>query len=129
MVIQNLNDFFLYQDFMDYTDDKDYACFTPNQVSIVGRIAGACHTLSLSTTCSTLDGLNEYNQNKDAIIYNSNGYVTIKLFNIDKAKLSIYNLLGKQVKTITLNGDYMISTNEFTKGIYYLVIQNKDVHI
>jgi len=46
----------LYQDFMDYTDDIDYACFTPGQVTrMTATLAGAdlALTTSASTHCST----------------------------------------------------------------------------
>jgi len=42
----------LYEDFMDYTDDIEYACFTPNQVTrMAATLAGA--DLSLSTSATT----------------------------------------------------------------------------
>jgi PKD repeat protein len=39
----------LFQDFMDYSDDIDYACFTPNQVSRIQAIA-AGDDLSITTS-------------------------------------------------------------------------------
>jgi PKD repeat protein len=44
----------MYQNFMDYTDDIDYACFTPNQVTrMQATLAGADLSLTTSTACGT----------------------------------------------------------------------------
>ena len=48
----------MYENFMDYTDDKDYANFTPGQVTrMVATLAGADASLTTSNGCTPVGGV------------------------------------------------------------------------
>ena len=122
----------LYQDFMDYTDDLDYACFTPNQATrMAATLAAMDLSLTTSTKCSGV-GIEEVElSNKIGLFPNP----TRNEFTIDfsgfnsTATIEVYNVIGKLVKNISSNGiadKIVIDLKNEDSGIYFVNIKTPE---
>jgi hypothetical protein len=122
----------LYEDFMDYTDDKDYACFTPNQVSrIAASIAtsGPCHNLTLSNGCTPL-GIEEGAYIQDVNIFpnptNGELNVNFNLANPTNVVVSVYNVIGKEIVSYNKENASVVNTkidlSKCASGVYFVKI-------
>jgi hypothetical protein len=125
----------MYMNFMDYSDDIDYANFTPNQVSRMAAVIGTSgpgHLLTTSDGCSNGVGIDEFenvsninifpNPTKD--IFN----VTFDVENSDNVVITINNIVGDVVAKIEKQNvtsvNVPIDLSEQSAGIYYVHIQS-----
>ena len=123
----------LYQDFMDYTDDIDYACFTPNQVArITATLAAMDLSLTTSTKCTDV-GVEESEFNNSVMIYpnpaRNEFTIDFSGFKHADATIEVYNVIGKLVKNITSNGltnKIVIDLSNEDSGIYFVNIKTPE---
>jgi len=123
----------LYEDFMDYTDDIDYACFTPGQVTrIKATLAAMDLSLTTSTKCSGV-GIEESEFNNSVIIYPnpSKNEFTIDFsgFKYTDASIEVCNIIGKIVKNISTNSlsnKIVIDLSNEDSGIYFVNIKTPE---
>jgi len=122
----------MYEDFMDYSDDMDYACFTPDQVLRIKAIAtGVNASLTTSHLCTV--GINEIDAISNVSIYPnpSNGIVNVIFDNSNannKITITVNNLLGEMVSEIEKENvssvNIPIDLSEQSAGVYYIKIQS-----
>jgi hypothetical protein len=134
----------LYEDFMDYTDDIDYACFTTGQVArIQAIIAGDDASLVTSAVgCNT--GIKEMELISNINIYPNPASKEIQVIGLPTGQagnqcsvsgIEIFNLLGEKVFTLPIT-DYRspasqakrgepitINIADFPSGVYIVAIK------
>lgn len=75
----------------------------------------------LSWTCYSALGLNKFSDSNVEIYPNpASDVLQIKISNREKSIVSIYNILGKIIKTQTIFGSDQINVNDLSSGIYIL---------
>jgi hypothetical protein len=123
----------MYENFMDYTDDIDYANFTPNQKSRIQALfatGGPLVSLKTSNGCIPGVGIEETEIISDINIYPnpSNGLVNVKftLSNASDVVISVNNILGDEIAKIEKQNvssvDIPIDLVDQSSGIYFVKI-------
>jgi hypothetical protein len=121
----------LFQDFMDYSDDKDYACMTPNQDTRM-QSAVATYLTSVAgnaaTECS-LSGINEIKLNNEITIYpnptNSQFTVDFSTYLQPDVVINVYNIVGKLVQSVSSRdiNKMDIDMSNQDSGVYFVAIK------
>jgi len=125
----------MYQNYMDYSDDKCMAMFTNDQKARMHAVMANCinrFSLNSSTVCSSV-GINE---NTNMIKYNLYPNPSSDKFNLEVAfnspeeiMITIENTLGQIVKKVnssqTMEANFNFDLSECNKGIYFISIRTK----
>ena len=125
----------MYQDFMDYSDDKCLTMFTNNQKARIQACMQNCTrrtSLATSTVCAAT-GINESVSNVNVTIYPnpSNGeiFVNVDVLSPQDIIISVVNTLGQTIKEIRQNqsngGTIRIDLSDKTAGVYFVTLKYK----
>ena len=125
----------MYQNYMDYSDDKCLVMFTTDQKARMQAVMANCinrFSLTNSTVCTDV-GVKENISNIEMNIYpnptNEELVVDVNLLVAQDFIISIVNTLGqtiKEVKQIQSNGGKIkIDLSEKSTGVYFVTIKSK----
>lgn len=125
----------MYQDFMDYSDDKCLTMFTNNQKSRMQACMANCvrrTSLATSTVCSSTN-INEAKSNMNVSIFpnptNGELFINIDVINPQDITLSIINTLGQTIKEIRQTqcsgGIIKIDLSDQSTGVYFVSLKSK----
>ncbi|MFO0322781.1 MAG: T9SS type A sorting domain-containing protein [Bacteroidota bacterium] len=130
----------MYQNYMDYSDDKCAVVFTNGQKARMQAVMENCinrNSLSASTVCGSV-GVNEiFPKIKMTIFPNpSNGEVNISLntLNAEDYNVSVVNILGEMIedikqKNISNESNLKIDLSQRPKGVYFISVKTKSSFI
>lgn len=54
-------------------------------------------------------------------------FITIQCESFDNEKIEIYDVLGQLIKSITVSNNQKIDISNLSKGIYFIILENKVV--
>ena len=120
----------MYENFMDYSDDQDYACVTPNQVTrMQAAVSTYLITVANSGNCSGV-GIDETNVINNVNIYPnpSNGLLNVNfnLLNPSNVVVSVYNMIGEKVVSYNKENASAVNTtldlSKCASGVYFVKI-------
>lgn len=125
----------LYQNYMDYSDDKCMVMFTVGQKARMQAVMANCTrrlSLNTSTVCSVTN-IDENVSNIDMNVYPNptNGELFVEITALDPQDftISIVNTLGqtiKEVKQIQSNGGKLkIDLSDKSTGVYFVILKSK----
>ncbi|MFH0866545.1 MAG: M43 family zinc metalloprotease [Bacteroidota bacterium] len=124
----------MYMNFMDYSDDIDYANFTPTQklrIQALFAAGGYLDDLKTSNGCTPGTGINEMNEVTDINIYpNPSGGLFHLMFELNQADditVTVSDLIGniivKEEMQQQSTFNIPIDLSEQSAGVYYVKIQ------
>jgi hypothetical protein len=127
----------MYQNYMDYSDDRCMTMFTVNQKARMQACMANCvrrTSLATSTVCS-VTGIDENVTEMSIEVFPnpSSGdlFVTVNVLNPQDYAITVINTLGQTVKEIkqtqSSGGTVKIDLSDKSKGIYFVTIKSKSV--
>lgn len=125
----------MYQNYMDYSDDRCMSMFTNDQKARMQAVMANCVrrlSLATSTVCNVV-GIEENASTINLEIYpnptNGELFVDVNLLDVQDFTISVVNLLGqtvKEVKQIQSNGGKIkVDLSDKNKGVYFITIKTK----
>lgn len=125
----------MYQNYMDYSDDRCMSMFTTGQKARMQAVMGNCVrrlSLTTSTVCSTT-GIEENSSNIDMSIYpnptNGELFIDITTIDVQDFTISVINTLGQTIKEIkqvkSNSGKIKVDLSDKNTGIYFVTIKSK----
>lgn len=125
----------MYQNYMDYSDDRCLTMFTTNQKARMQACMQYCArrtSLATSTVCSVVSvEENMSNVNMEVYPNPTNGelYVDITTLDVQDFTISVVNTLGqtvKEVKQVQSNGGKIkIDLSDKNTGVYFVTVKSK----
>jgi hypothetical protein len=129
----------MYQNYMDYSDDRCLTLFTTGQKVRMQAVLANCirrNSLTTSTVCNAVSVKeNAFSLNFRVYPNPTDGdfFVDVNLVNNEDFVISIFNTLGqtvKEVKRIQSNGgEIKIDLPDKNKGVYFVSIKTKSASI
>jgi hypothetical protein len=127
----------MYQNYMDYSEDRCLVMFTAQQKARMQACMSNCvrrASLTTSTVCSVFINLQESIAEFKTEVYpnpsNGDVYVTYNSINQEDFEVSILNLVGQTLYQTTHNPSQTATVHlnfeQFTKGIYFISIKSKN---
>lgn len=123
----------MYQNYMDYSDDRCMSMFTLDQKARMQAVMANCvrRTSLASSTVCTIAGIAENASNIQMSVYpnptNGELFVDVNLLDVQDFTISVVNTLGqtvKEVKQIQSNGGKIkIDLSDKNVGIYFVTIK------
>ena len=128
----------LYQNYMDYSDDKCMVMFTTGQKARIQACMANCirrTSLNTSTVCSIPNSIGENAANVEMTIFpnptNGELNVTIDLLNTQDFTISVINTLGQTVKEVkqtqSNGGTVKIDLSSNSAGVYFVTLKSKTI--
>lgn len=125
----------MYQNYMDYSDDRCMTMFTLNQKSRMQAVMANCVrrlSLSTSTVCSVA-GIEENSANIEVEIYpnptNGELFVGVNLLDAQDFTINVINTLGQVVKEVkqyqSNGGKIKVDLSDKNTGVYFVSIKTK----
>ena len=125
----------MYQNYMDYSDDRCMSMFTNNQKARIQAVMANCSrrlSLATSTVCNAV-GIYENVSNIEMSVYpnptNGELFVDISTLEVQDFTISVVNTLGqtvKEVKQVQSNGGKIkIDLSDKNTGVYFVTIKSK----
>jgi len=125
----------MYQNYMDYSDDRCLTMFTSGQKARMQAVMANCvrrASLATSTVCAAI-GIEENSSNVYMEVYpnptNGEFYVDITTLDVLDFTISVVNTLGqsiKEVKQVQSNGGKIkIDLSDKNTGVYFVIIKSK----
>lgn len=124
----------MYQNYMDYSDDKCMVMFTSAQKTRMQTVMSTCvrrSSLNSSTVCTVPTAVAEYQSVVSFELFPNPTYgelsVEVALVNTQDYTISVLNALGqtiKQIQQVYTSGEKIsIDLSEFNPGIYFVSLQ------
>ncbi|MFH0893060.1 MAG: M43 family zinc metalloprotease [Bacteroidota bacterium] len=122
----------MYMNFMDYSDDIDYANFTPNQKTRMwASLNSTLASLKTSNGCTPLTGMDEIDITGFVSVYPNptQGNITVQMLNgSDNISIKVYDIVGKEIQGIKITRSsfqvYNVDLSLQKAGIYFLSIND-----
>lgn len=126
----------LYQNYMDYSDDRCMVMFTANQKARMQSVMANCvrrNSLNTSTVCSIPSGINETSSISEVELFPnpSNGElnVMVSLVTNDDYSITVINTLGQVIKQLHYNnsngGKSTLDLSSNSQGVYFVTVRTK----
>ena len=126
----------LYQNYMDYSDDRCMVMFTTNQKARIQAVMANCvrrSSLNTSTVCSVPTGINETSSISEVELFPnpSNGElnVMVSLVTNDDYSITVINTLGQVIKQLHYNnsngGKSTLDLSSNSQGVYFVTVRTK----
>ena len=124
----------MYQNYMDYSDDKCMVMFTASQKARMQTVMGSCvrrSSLNSSTVCAVPTAISEYESSVSFEVYpnptNGELYIDVSLMNIQDYTVSVLNALGQTIKQVqqihTSSGKISMDLSDINPGMYFVTVQ------
>jgi hypothetical protein len=128
----------MYQNYMDYSDDRCLSMFTTNQKSRIQACMQYCTrrtSLNISTVCSTSNSIEESVATIEMSIYpnptNGELFVNVNVLEVQDFTIEVINTLGQTVKELkqvqSNGGTFKMDLSDKNAGVYFVILKSKSI--
>lgn len=125
----------MYQNYMDYSDDKCMVMFTLGQKLRMQAVMANCvrrASLNLSNACTAV-GIQENTSNIQMQVWpnptNGELFIDVKMIDVQDFTVSIVNTLGQSVLEVSQfqsnGGEYRVDLSDINSGFYFIELKSK----
>lgn len=128
----------MYQNYMDYSDDRCLSMFTTNQKARMQACMQYCtrrSSLNTSTVCTISTGLEQTVENINMDIYpnptNGELFVNVSVTEAQDFTIAVVNTLGQTVKELkqlqSNGGSFKMDLSDKNSGVYFVILKSKSI--